>query len=52
LSRIIFGDLFLFRQHAAQPKLYELLWAVIQRLHRRIKTHWPDTRITLRGDGH
>jgi len=24
----------------------------IRRLHRRIEKHWPDTRITLRGDGH
>jgi len=24
----------------------------IRRLHRRIGTHWPDTAITLRGDGH
>lgn len=24
----------------------------IRRLVRRIRTHWPDTRITLRGDGH
>ena len=24
----------------------------VRRLIRRIRTHWPDTRITLRGDGH
>jgi hypothetical protein len=24
----------------------------VRRLVRRIRRHWPDTRITLRGDGH
>ena len=24
----------------------------VRRLHRRIEKHWPDTRVTLRGDGH
>ena len=24
----------------------------VRRLHRRIRRHWPSTRITLRGDGH
>ncbi len=24
----------------------------VRRLVRRIRTHWPDTRLTIRGDGH
>jgi hypothetical protein len=24
----------------------------LRRLHRRIRRHWPETRLTIRGDGH